>query len=91
MRKLAFKKTGKAEAGSAEEQIKTLESGIVRAFLKGDTGSLESYYADDAVIIRRTARWRPKPKTSRLSSPVLSNSTPLSIAKRRYVFTGTWR
>jgi ketosteroid isomerase-like protein len=54
MRKLALKKTSKAEAGSAEEQIKTLESGIVKAFLKADTGSLESYYADDAVIIRRT-------------------------------------
>ena len=50
MRKL----TGQAEAGRAEEQIKALESRIVKAFLKGDTGSLESYYADGAVIIRRT-------------------------------------
>jgi len=30
MRKLEFKKTGKAGAGSAEEQIMTLESGIVK-------------------------------------------------------------
>ena len=51
---LRKKRTRQAEAGRAEEQIKALESGIVKAYLRADTRSLETYYADDAVIIRRT-------------------------------------
>jgi ketosteroid isomerase-like protein len=46
--------SGKAEAGSAEEQIKALESATIKALVKADTTSIENYYADDAVIIRRT-------------------------------------
>jgi ketosteroid isomerase-like protein len=46
--------SGKAEAGSAEEQIKALEAATIKALVKADTTSIENYYADDAVIIRRT-------------------------------------
>jgi uncharacterized protein (TIGR02246 family) len=44
-------KTGKAEAGSAEEQIKALTAELVQAILKGDTSFYQKYYADDAVSI----------------------------------------
>lgn len=47
-------KTGKAEAGSAEEQIKTLQTNLIQALLKGDTSFYQKYFADDGVIIHGT-------------------------------------
>jgi uncharacterized protein (TIGR02246 family) len=44
-------KTGKAEAGSAEEQIKALQAELIQAILKGDTSFYQKYFADDAVIL----------------------------------------
>lgn len=44
-------KTGEAQAGSAEQQIKELQAQFVQAILKGDTSFHQKYYADDAFSI----------------------------------------
>jgi len=44
-------KTGKAKGGNVEEQIKALQAEVVQAQLKGDTGALDKFYADDATLI----------------------------------------
>jgi uncharacterized protein (TIGR02246 family) len=47
-------KTGKAEAGSAEEQIKALQAELIQALLKGDTSFYQKYFADDGVFVHGT-------------------------------------
>jgi ketosteroid isomerase-like protein len=44
-------KTGKAEAGNAEEQIKALQAELIQAILKGDTSFYQKYFVDDVVIV----------------------------------------
>jgi ketosteroid isomerase-like protein len=47
-------KTGKAKAGSAEEQVKALQARAIEALLKADTSFFQKYFADDIVIIHGT-------------------------------------
>jgi uncharacterized protein (TIGR02246 family) len=44
-------KTGKAEAGSAEEQIKALQAQLIQAILKGDASFYQKYFADDGIFV----------------------------------------
>lgn len=41
----------KTGGGTVEQEIKTLQGQIQQAILKGDTGILEKYYADDYIAI----------------------------------------
>jgi len=43
--------TGRAEVGSAEEQIKALQAELIQAILKGDTSFYQKYFADDGIFV----------------------------------------
>jgi uncharacterized protein (TIGR02246 family) len=43
--------TGQAKGGNVEEQIKALQTEILQAQMKGDIGTMEKLYADNAMII----------------------------------------
>jgi len=48
-------KTSKAEAGSAEEQIKALQAQLIQAILKSDASFYQKYFAEDASLSTATA------------------------------------
>jgi len=48
----AVEQTGRgSEGGNAKQELKTLSNQAVQASLKGDSGFVEQYYADDAMVI----------------------------------------
>lgn len=47
----AVEQTGKSSAGTAEQQIKSLQAQFTQALLRSDTTFLEKYFADDYTAI----------------------------------------